>query len=276
VEKEREKENMEQNSENDSNPLLESQESVIVSENHHDSTVIEEDNNEESNKSYNHQILNADHENLDENQEDNNDDEESDDTLSKLDMNDDTSPEKDLDYQNVITQVQIEEKKVMNDYNRNKFAIPSKTKKGRSNLANDSECLLFLQKKYSTVGKLNFVEYLQQRRTNKQSIESSLVHCSQFVSYAKMADKSLKNCKQGIINLLTTICRQSPTLTHQYFDYLYSNDLQPSTIMARVDSIAILYEWIRMNSNDMTSFKDVSDTLPSLHDLLLFLLFLLL
>lgn len=267
MEKEREKENMEQSGENDSNPLLESQESVIVSENHHDSTVIEEDNNQESNNE-------SDHENVNENQEDNNDDEESDDTISKLDMNDDTSPERDLDYQNVITQVQIEEKKVMNDYNQNRFAIPSKTKKGRSNLANDSECLLFLQKKYSTVGKLNFVEYLQQRRTNKQSIESSLTHCSQFVSYAKMVEKSLKN-KQGVINLLTTICRQFPTLTHQYFDYLYSNDLQPSTVMARIDSIAILYEWIRMNSNDMTSFKDVSDTPPSLHDLLFLLLLLL-
>ena len=253
---------------NETNPLSDSQETVMSYILAHEQDIIHdpevnEENEDEVDENENDRDENEDEVDENENHRDENEDEvdeneneESDDTLSKLDMSDNTSLEKDLDYQNVINQVQIEEKKVMNDYNRNKYIIPSKTKKGRSNLANDRECLLFLQKKYSTIGKLNFVEYLQQRRSNQQSIESSLIHCAQFISYAKMIDKTFNN-KQGIINLLTTICTKSPTLTHQYFDYLYCNDLQPSTIMARVDSIAILYEWIRMNSNDMSVFKDV-------------------
>lgn len=191
--------------------------------------------------------------NRDEESDDTND---TNDTISKLNDNDVIlSSERKDDYYQVISYVQIEEKRLMHDLKTNQQLLPDIIKKGRCNLKIDTKSMNFFNKINPSI--CSFHNYVQQRRDAKQSIESAITHCCQFISYAKMKYEILKT-NNDTMNLLDTICTSHPTVCHQYFEYLYQTNLQPSTITARIDSLTLLYEWMRLNSININIYNDVS------------------
>ena len=196
--------------------------------------------------------------NYDSNDDNDQSDSDNDNTLSQLSLTDVNLPNssKQSHYQDVIQYVQIEEQKVMNDLHRNQQLLPEGVKKGYCNLKADQVSLNYFNKEQPSQS--DFIFYLGQRRISQQSIKSSIIHVCQFITYVKVNNVELQ-LKNDVKQILSTICSSYPTLPHNHFDYLYENHLQPSTIIARIDSIAVLYEWLRINSNNMTSsYYDVS------------------
>lgn len=181
-----------------------------------------------------------------------------DDTLSQLDVNGNSltsNLSEQRDYKEIIKYVQTEEQKLIIDLNRNKQLIPDRIKKGRCDLAMDTVAHNYF--KNNQTKSSHFIFYLNQRKTSQQSIESSINHCCQFIYYVKSIESNLKTIND-IRQLLVSICTTYPTLTHSYFDYLYDNNLQASTILSRIDSLVVLFDWMKLNSNDVIAFRDVS------------------
>lgn len=182
-------------------------------------------------------------------------DDQSDDTISKLNDEDVVYREDHIDdeYEDVIQRIQLEEDRLMNDLHRNQ--PPEKVKKGRCDLNIDQRCLRFF-KDQSNLS--NFEIYLGQRRESKQAIEGVMIHASQFASYSKLKVPALKSITTAK-ELLETISQKHPMICHQHFDFLQQiHNLKASTIVARIDSVTLLYEWMRLNSNDIHIFRDVS------------------
>lgn len=72
-----------------------------------------------------------------------------------------------------------------------------------------------------------------------------------------------QQCIFFFISLHSSLCHRYPTLCHQYFDYLQRSNIKASSILGRIDSLILLYDWIRINSNDINVYKDVrSISLP--------------
>lgn len=186
-----------------------------------------------------------------------------DDTISQLNNNDllisnSSSKKKNIDYEHIIEYVQTEEQKVINDLRRNEQLIPEGVKKGRCDLKQDQTSYNYFTNTNEQTNRSHLIFYLKQRKTSEQSINTSLVHCSQFIYYVKKNNPVLKTMTDTQ-QLLTIISSTYPTLPHNYFDYLYDqNNLQPSTIMARIDSLAVLFEWLLINSNSTNIYSDVS------------------
>ena len=182
-----------------------------------------------------------------------------DDTLSKLNMND-ISPTsyRNKEYDDVVEYVQREEKKLMIDLKRNQLLIPDDNKKKRCDLQIDKKAYDYFTK----TSPLNcyFKQYVSQRRDSKQIIETILTHCCQFISFVKLKNNKYKgNVFDDLTILLNNICKKSPILCHQYFDYMRNINLQASTIITRIDSIILLFEWLRLNSNNIHIYNDVSN-----------------
>jgi hypothetical protein len=182
-------------------------------------------------------------------------DSDDDDTISKLNDDDVAFEEShiDDDYEDIIARVQMEEDRLMTDLHRN--APPEHIKKGRCDLNIDQNCIRFFKDARNSS---NFEIYLGQRRESKQSIESAMIHAAQFASYAKLKLPSLKTISTAQ-ELIITISQKHPMICHQHFDFLQQiHNLKASTVVARIDSITLLYEWMRLNSNDIHIFRDVS------------------
>jgi hypothetical protein len=183
------------------------------------------------------------------------DDDQSDDTISKLNDEDVVYREDHIDdeYEDVIQRIQLEEERLMTDLHRN--LPPDRVKKGRCDLNIDQRCLRFFK---DPANLSNFQIYLGQRRESKQAIEGVMIHASQFASYSKLKVPALKTITTAK-ELLETISQKHPMLCHQHFDFLQQiHNLRASTIVARIDSVTLLYEWMRLNSNDIHIFRDVS------------------
>jgi len=156
------------------------------------------------------------------------------------------------DYEAVITRVQEIEHLVMMDYARNEQAIPDIQKKGSSQLSIDKAAeVLFKDPQNSS----SFAVYISQRRENRQSQETVMIHAAQFISFAKQEKHTLRS--QSPLDILAYIANSIPTLCHLHFDYLHRMKLQPATILARIDSLILLFEWMRINSNDVSLYRDV-------------------
>lgn len=197
---------------------------------------------------HHHLIVNNDIEN----------DNESDATISQLNVNDYLAKRnRDTDYDEVISYVQREEKKCTTDLKRNQQLIPETVRKGRCDIKINKPAYDFFVKENNPS---NFYNYIKQRRDSAQSLEATLIHCSQFITYAKIKNTALKAIT-GVIELLNELCRNHPTLCHQHFDCLYESNLQASTILARIDSLTLLYEWIRLNTDNMNIYNDVSQSI---------------
>jgi hypothetical protein len=189
-----------------------------------------------------------------EEEESNHGDDQSDDTISKLNDEDHYREDHiDDEYEDVIQRIQLEEERLMNDLHQNQ--PPDKVKKGRCDLNIDQRCLRFFKDQSNSS---NFEIYLGQRRESKQAIEGVLIHASQFASYAKLKVPALKTITTAK-ELLETISQNHPLICHQHFDFLQQiHNLKASTIISRIDSVTLLYEWMRLNSNDIHIFRDVS------------------
>jgi hypothetical protein len=93
-------------------------------------------------------------------------------------------------YDRVVSKLQEEEAKVTNDLQRNQALMPHLSKKGTVNLQTDQR----LMKSFSNENdQSNFSFYLSQRRESPQSIESAMIQCSQFSTYAKSKQPDLKD-----------------------------------------------------------------------------------
>lgn len=183
------------------------------------------------------------------------DDDQSDDTISKLNDEEVIYREDHIDdeYEDVIQRIQIEEDRLMTDLHQN--LPPDRVKKGRCDLNIDQRSLRYFK---DPTNSSNFEIYLGQRRESKQAIEGVMIHASQFASYSKLKVPALKTITTAK-ELLETISQKHPMLCHQHFDFLQQiHNLKASTIVARIDSVTLLYEWMRLNSNDIHIFRDVS------------------
>ena len=92
-------------------------------------------------------------------------------------------------YDEVVSRLQEEEAKVMGDLRKHQALLPQTTKKGTVNLESDKRVLNSFQDESD---QSNFSFYLSQRRESQQSIESAMIQCSQFATYAKSKQIDLK------------------------------------------------------------------------------------
>lgn len=171
-------------------------------------------------------------------------------------------------YDKVLAKVQEEEAKVIANLQKNTLVLPTLVKKGTINLEVDLKVLRSFKDERDTS---NFAFYLSQRRQNDQSIESAMTQCSQFATYCKSKHPDLKKSHTPIdlfhqistrfdtsfLFLLVISCDRYPTLCHQYFDYLQRSSIKASSILGRIDTLILLFDWIRINSNDINVYKDV-------------------
>ena len=193
------------------------------------------------------------------NNDQNNDNSDSDDTLSDLNMNTifHSTNTHSRDYNEIINYVKEEEDKLINDLRRNQLLIPDNNKKGRCDLKVDNKSYRYFIEKTPLQG--NFHYYVSQRRDSKQSIEYVIINCCQFINYAKTTYDTYRNNEYNdTVKLLNNISTNLPKLCHQYFDFLYNSNLLPATIISRIDAVILLYEWMRLNSNNIQIYNDVS------------------
>jgi hypothetical protein len=93
-------------------------------------------------------------------------------------------------YDTVVAKLQEEERRLMCDLRRNEALIPHLNKKGTINLQPDPKIIKYFQDERDPN---NFSLYLSQRRESPQSIESAIIQCSQFSTYAKSKESNLKD-----------------------------------------------------------------------------------
>lgn len=170
-------------------------------------------------------------------------------------------------YDLVISKLQEEETNVTNDIQRNRVLLPNLVKKGTINLQIDQRVLKSFKDERNPS---NFSFYLTQRRQSSQSIDSAMTQCSQFATYCKSKSPDLKDLhtpeelfhqistRLVLLAFLTHFSlARYPTLCHQFFDYLQRSNIKASSIMGRIDTLILLFDWIRINSNDINVYKDV-------------------
>lgn len=94
-------------------------------------------------------------------------------------------------YDTVCMKLQEEERRLVCDLRRNEALLPHLNKKGTINLQPDTKVMKYFQDERDGN---NFSLYLSQRRESPQSIESAMIQCSQFSTYAKSKESNLKDC----------------------------------------------------------------------------------
>ena len=178
-------------------------------------------------------------------------------------------------YDEVVAKLQLEEAKVNVDLQKNSLLLPNIVKKGMVNLQVDQRLMKDFKDERDPS---NFEFYLGQRRDSKQSIESAMTQCAQFGTYCKSKSPDLKDLKRPKeffheistrwvsksfnYDLVSSHWNRYPTLPHQYFDHLQKSNIKASSILGRIDSLILLFDWIRINSNDINVYKDVSLLFP--------------
>ena len=93
-------------------------------------------------------------------------------------------------YDTVVAKLQEEERRLMCDLRRNEAVLPHLNKKGTINLQPDTKVMKYFQDERDPD---SFSLYLGQRRESSQSIESAMIQCSQFSTYAKSKESDLKD-----------------------------------------------------------------------------------
>ncbi len=178
------------------------------------------------------------------------------DNESNIDDELSTDPTADT-FQNILTFVIEEERRLNIEQEKNSILIPETIKKTTNMFSADQTALQFLSEGSQTLSTImTFKEYVSNRR-EKKGIDAVLNQCSQFVTYVK-TNEEIKDIKRmNVYDLVLTICEQTPIIFNNYFNILRDQGLKASTILIRINSLIHLIDWIRMTSN--THFSNLTE-----------------
>lgn len=160
-------------------------------------------------------------------------------------------------FQNILSFVIEEERRLNIEQQRNSVLIPKTVKKTPCMFSVDQAAFDFLSEgspSYATI--MTFKAYVATRRESK-GIDAVLNQCSQFITYVKN-NEEIKDIKQmNVYDSVLAICEQTPAIFNNYFNILRDQGLKSSTILIRINSLLHLIDWIRMTSN--THFTNLTE-----------------
>jgi hypothetical protein len=151
-------------------------------------------------------------------------------------------------FENILTFVIEEERRLNYEQQKNSILIPDTTKKTPSMFSIDQIAFKFLSEGSSTNSTMTFKEYVSNKREIK-GINAVLNQSSQFISYVKMNEEITDIKLMNAYDSVLAVCEKTPKIFNNYFNILRDQGLKPSTILIQINSLLHLIDWVRMTSN---------------------------